>query len=174
MTETWAFGQTLPRSRSFWQFYEDKDEITFFISSLKPFGLAHMLSQTFPLQILTSTLSGWGPGWEASERRQTRYPFSSCTSVWGDACAQLEHVTERWAGRYNETSGEVLDPEKRCGSTLTYAYFVSFIFLCRCIFFLICATNFCNNRWWLSPIFLWAVYGHFILAIALAVQCRRD
>jgi hypothetical protein len=55
MTETWAFGQTLPRSRSFWQFFEDtrKDEIPFFISSLKPFGLAHMLSQTFPLRILT-------------------------------------------------------------------------------------------------------------------------
>ncbi len=33
--------------------------------------------------------------------------------------------------RYNETSGEIMDPEKRCGSTLTYAYFVSFIFLCR-------------------------------------------
>ena len=33
--------------------------------------------------------------------------------------------------RINETSGEVMDPEKRCGSTLTYAYFVSFIFLCR-------------------------------------------
>lgn len=36
--------------------------------------------------------------------------------------------------RRNETTGEILDPEKRCGSTLTYAYFVSFIFLCRCIF----------------------------------------
>jgi hypothetical protein len=33
--------------------------------------------------------------------------------------------------RLNETSGEIMDPEKRCGSTLTYAYFVSFIFLCR-------------------------------------------
>ena len=32
--------------------------------------------------------------------------------------------------RINETTGEILDPDKKCGSNLTYPFFVSFIFLC--------------------------------------------
>ena len=34
------------------------------------------------------------------------------------------------AHKYNETTNRILDPEKTCGSAMTYAYFVSFIFLC--------------------------------------------
>ena len=30
----------------------------------------------------------------------------------------------------NETTGEILNPEKTCGSPMTYFYFVTFIFLC--------------------------------------------
>merc|ERR1719282_1148362 len=41
----------------------------------------------------------------------------------GRPCDQLAH-------RRNLTTGEVLDPQKTCGSTWTYAYFVSFIFFC--------------------------------------------
>jgi len=41
----------------------------------------------------------------------------------GRPCDELAH-------RRNLSTGEVLDPEKRCGSNFTYAYFVSFIFLC--------------------------------------------
>ncbi len=33
----------------------------------------------------------------------------------------------------NETTGEVIDPDKTCGSNMTYAYFISFIFLCSFI-----------------------------------------
>ena len=33
--------------------------------------------------------------------------------------------------RRNETTNEVLDPHKTCGSSMTYPFFVSFIFLCR-------------------------------------------
>ena len=32
--------------------------------------------------------------------------------------------------RVNDTTGEVMDPDKTCGSNLTYPFFVSFIFLC--------------------------------------------
>jgi len=32
--------------------------------------------------------------------------------------------------RRNDTTGEVLDPNKTCGSNMTYPFFVSFIFLC--------------------------------------------
>ena len=41
----------------------------------------------------------------------------------GKECHRLSH-------KYNETTGKILDPEKTCGSSMTYAYFVSFIFLC--------------------------------------------
>ena len=34
------------------------------------------------------------------------------------------------AHRLNTTSGEVMDPDKTCGSNFTYPFFVSFIFLC--------------------------------------------
>jgi voltage-dependent calcium channel N type alpha-1B len=32
--------------------------------------------------------------------------------------------------KYNETTGKIIDPFKTCGSTFSYTYFVSFIFLC--------------------------------------------
>ena len=34
---------------------------------------------------------------------------------------------------YNDTTGEMLNPDQNCGSSLTYLYFVSFIFLCSFI-----------------------------------------
>ena len=34
---------------------------------------------------------------------------------------------------YNRTTGEMLNPDQNCGSSLTYLYFVSFIFLCSFI-----------------------------------------
>lgn len=41
----------------------------------------------------------------------------------GKQCDQRAH-------RVNTTTGDVLDPEKSCGSNFTYPFFVSFIFLC--------------------------------------------
>ena len=41
----------------------------------------------------------------------------------GRECHPLSH-------KRNDTTGEVLDPEKTCGSPITYFYFVTFIFLC--------------------------------------------
>ena len=41
----------------------------------------------------------------------------------GRPCHPLAH-------KRNETTQEVLDPLKRCGSPMTYFYFVTFIFLC--------------------------------------------
>ena len=32
--------------------------------------------------------------------------------------------------KYNETTGKMIDPDKTCGSQISYLYFVSFIFLC--------------------------------------------
>jgi hypothetical protein len=32
--------------------------------------------------------------------------------------------------KFNETTGKIIDPFKTCGSTFSYTYFVSFIFLC--------------------------------------------
>ena len=40
----------------------------------------------------------------------------------GRECNPKSHKT-------NETTGEILDPEKKCGSHMTYFYFVTFIFL---------------------------------------------
>ncbi len=34
------------------------------------------------------------------------------------------------AHKYNKTTGKILDPDKTCGSTASYFYFVSFIFFC--------------------------------------------
>eukprot|EP00094_Tigriopus_californicus_P013635 TCALIF_13192-PA protein Name:"Similar to CAC Voltage-dependent calcium channel type A subunit alpha-1 (Apis mellifera)" AED:0.16 eAED:0.16 QI:0/0.61/0.47/0.84/0.77/0.89/19/0/1097 len=33
----------------------------------------------------------------------------------------------------NQTTGQVIDPDKKCGSNMTYFYFISFIFLCSFI-----------------------------------------
>ena len=33
----------------------------------------------------------------------------------------------------NETTGDLLDPNQTCGSSMTYLYFISFIFLCSFI-----------------------------------------
>ena len=35
--------------------------------------------------------------------------------------------------KYNKTTGELVDPDRTCGSPMTYFYFVSFIFLCSFI-----------------------------------------
>ena len=48
----------------------------------------------------------------------------ACTG--GQKCDPRSH-------RYNSTTGEILDPEKTCGSPLSYFYFVSFIFFCTFI-----------------------------------------
>ena len=34
---------------------------------------------------------------------------------------------------FNQTTGDLIDPYQNCGSSLTYVYFVSFIFLCSFI-----------------------------------------
>lgn len=44
-----------------------------------------------------------------------------------------DRVCDLQAHEYNATTGEMINPEKTCGSNMTYFYFVSFIFLCSFI-----------------------------------------
>ena len=57
----------------------------------------------------------------------------ACTG--GQQCDPRSH-------RYNATTGEMLDPEKTCGSPLSYFYFVSFIFFWGAIQY----TKKCHDR----------------------------
>ena len=64
-------------------------------------------------------------------------PFLRCATgeAWPDimlACTGGQQCDPR-SHRYNATTGELLDPEKTCGSPLSYFYFVSFIFFCTFI-----------------------------------------
>ena len=34
------------------------------------------------------------------------------------------------AFKRNKTTGDLLDPDKKCGSNITYPFFVTFVFLC--------------------------------------------
>ena len=54
------------------------------------------------------------------------WPDIMMACIPGRPCDELALV-------YNKTTGELVDPEKTCGSNITYFYFVSFIFLCSFI-----------------------------------------
>ena len=54
------------------------------------------------------------------------WPDIMMACIEGRPCDELAH-------QYNETTGLKIDPDKTCGSRVTYLYFVSFIFLCSFI-----------------------------------------
>lgn len=47
-------------------------------------------------------------------------------AAYGRTCDERAH-------EYNATTGQMIDPDKKCGSDTAYAYFISFIFLCSFI-----------------------------------------
>lgn len=73
-------------------------------------------------------------GWEPlSTKICSRFSFRCATGeAWPNIMLACEYGREchPLAVQRNETTGEALDPTKKCGSHLAHGYFVSFIFLC--------------------------------------------
>ncbi|XP_040581847.1 voltage-dependent calcium channel type A subunit alpha-1 isoform X6 [Lepeophtheirus salmonis] len=73
----------------------------------------HVNFQTFAAGIMVLFRCATGEAWPSI--------MLACEA--GKRCDERNH-------KYNLTSGKILDPEKTCGSSMSYVYFVSFIFLC--------------------------------------------
>ena len=72
----------------------------------------------------------------------------------------------------NETTGEVIDPDKTCGSNMTYAYFISFIFLCSFIMLNIVVAVIMDSFDYLTRDS--SILGSHHLSEFIAVWCEYD
>ena len=73
----------------------------------------HVNFQTFGAGVLVLFRCATGEAWPSI--------MLACEA--GVACDPGAH-------EYNETTGKIINPDKKCGSPMAYFYFVSFIFLC--------------------------------------------
>ena len=73
----------------------------------------HVNFQTFGAGVMVLFRCATGEAWPSI--------MLACES--GVACDPGAH-------EYNETTGKIMNPDKRCGTHMAYYYFVSFIFLC--------------------------------------------